>query len=81
VHNATSGSGNGKTAGTGSLAHPEAHLMCANLHDRDHIHHLWIAALILVVNVTLTVGVPILVIQLLVAAGLFGRDAIDILLS
>jgi len=55
--------------------------MCAHLHDREHVHHLWIAILICVLNVTMTVGVPILAIQLLVTVALFGRDAIDILLS
>ena len=81
MHDTTSGPGNGKTPEPGSLAHPEAHLMCAHLHDPGHIHHLWIAALILTLNVTLTIGVPILVIQLLVTIGLFGRDVADILLS
>jgi hypothetical protein len=81
VHDTISGPGHGKTPGTGSLAHPEAHLICAHLHDREHVSHLWIATMILVLNVALTTGVPILAVQLLVTVGLFGRDAIDILLS
>jgi hypothetical protein len=81
VHDTTSGPDSGKAPEPGRLAHPEAHLMCAHLHDRDHVHHLWIATVILMVNVTMTIGVPILAIQLLITIGLFGRDAINILLS
>lgn len=57
------------------------HEMHDHLHDRDHIHHLWIATLICVINIAMTVGVPIIGIQLLVTVGLFGRDAINILIS
>jgi hypothetical protein len=79
VHDTTSGPDHGKTPEAGSLTHPEAHLMCAHLHDPEHIHHLWIAIVILVFNISMTIGVPILTIQLLVTIGLFGRDALHIL--
>jgi hypothetical protein len=81
VHDTTSGPGHGPAAGTGNPAHPAAQVLCAHLHDRDHIHHLWMAAVILMINVTMTVGVPSLAIQLLVTVGLFGRDALTIMLS
>ena len=58
---------------------PLAHEMCDHLHDKEHIHHLWIATVICAVNIAMTVGVPILGIQLLITVGLFGRDAITIL--
>jgi hypothetical protein len=71
----------GKTARTRSCVHSEEHLLRTHLHDPVHLHHLWTATFILLLNVTLTVGVPILAIQLLVTIGLFGRDAIHILQS
>lgn len=59
----------------------EAREMRDHLHDRDHLHHLWIATVICAVNIAMTVGVPFIGIQLLVTIGLFGRDAITILTS
>lgn len=60
---------------------PVAHEMRDHLHDKEHLHHLWIATFICAINIAMTVGVPILGIQLLVTVGLFGRDAITILTS
>jgi hypothetical protein len=40
-----------------------------------------VATLICVVNIAMTISVPIITVQLLVTLGLFGRDAIHILLS
>lgn len=59
----------------------EAHEMRDHLHDRDHLHHLWIATVICAVNIAMTVSVPVIGIQILVIIGLFGRDAITILTS
>jgi hypothetical protein len=53
--------------------------MRGHLHDKEHIHHLWIAIFICTINIAMTVGVPILGLQLLITIGLFGRDAITIL--
>jgi hypothetical protein len=81
VQSITSGRGPRSLDRLRGLPGPEAHLMCAHLHDPDHIHHLWVAALICILNIAMTAGVPIIGIQLLVIVGLFGRDAITILLS
>ena len=60
---------------------PVAHEMRDHLHDKEHLHHLWIATFICAINIAMTIGVPILGLQLLITVGLFGRDAITILTS
>lgn len=59
----------------------DRHLLCAHLHDRDHVHHLCVAVLVCTVNLVMTIAVPSLGIQLLVTVGIFGHDAITTILS
>ena len=61
-------------------AHLDRHLLCAHLHDRDHIHHLCAAVLILAVNIAMTMAVPSLGIQVLVTVVIFGHDAVTTIL-
>jgi hypothetical protein len=60
---------------------PLGHEMRDHLHDKEHLHHLWVASFICAINIAMTVGIPILGLQLLITVGLFGRDAITILAS
>jgi hypothetical protein len=59
----------------------DRHLLCAHLHDREHVHHLCVAVLVCMVNVIMTIAVPSLGIQLIVTVGIFGHDAITTILS
>jgi hypothetical protein len=81
VHLPAPGHGHAPRPHVRKPALPDAHELSAHLHDRDHIRHLWTAAAILTMNVAITIGVPILGIQLLLVVGLFGRDAVTILLT
>lgn len=56
-------------------------LLCDHLHDRDHIRHLYAAGLVCAVNIVMTIGVPVLGLQLLVTFGIFGHDVLSILLT
>lgn len=53
----------------------------AHLHDKTHRHHLITAAVICLAEIALILGVEVVMIHLLFAVGLFGRDAADILLG
>ena len=68
-------------AGSKASARLDPHLLCAHLHDRDHVHHLCMAVLVCVVNVVMTIAVPSLGIQLIVTVGIFGHDAITTILT
>jgi hypothetical protein len=59
----------------------DRHLLCANLHDRDHVHHLSVVVLVCVVNLVMAFAVPSLDIQLMVTVGIFGHDAFTTILS
>jgi hypothetical protein len=59
----------------------DRHLLCARLHDRDHVHHLCVVVMVCVVNIVMTIAVPSLGIQLLVTVGIFGHDAITTILT
>ena len=61
-------------------AHLDRHLLCAHLHDRDHVHHLCVAILVCVVNIAMTMAVPSLSIQVLVTVAIFGHDAVTTIL-
>jgi hypothetical protein len=52
-----------------------------NLHDKTHRHHLFTAAVICIVEITLTLGVEAVMVHLLVSIALFGRDVSEILLG
>jgi hypothetical protein len=82
VHQLAPGQGHGTRRPHGhSLPLPDKHELSAHLHDRDHVRHLCAATVILIMNVAITLGVPILGIQILVVIGLFGREAVTILLT
>ena len=61
-------------------AHLDRHLLCAHLHDRDHVHHLCAAVLVLAVNIVMTMAVPSLSVQVLVTVAIFGHDAVTTIL-
>ena len=58
-------------------AHLDRHLLCSHLHDRDHVHHLCTAGVVLVINIFMSYGVPSLGLQVLVTVTIFGHDVIS----
>lgn len=82
MHHLAPGHGHGARRPNGHrMPLPDKRELSAHLHDRDHVRHLCSATVILAMNIAITLGVPILGIQIAVVVGLFGREAVTIMLA
>lgn len=60
---------------------PRAHQVSAHLHDKSDLEHLFMALVICVIEITLTLGVEVIAVHLLLALAVCGRETAQILLS
>jgi hypothetical protein len=81
VHESTPSCGRTSTVPPRHCAPLDSHLLCARLHDPEHVHHLYAAGMVFTINIVMACAVPSLLIQMLITVAFFGRDTITILLE